>query len=200
MQTATIDLTIAAGATFEYALRWFDSEAVHKPITAVAAGWPTVVTVAAHGITSRTPVWISNVRSPAGLNTPRPSGCAPWFAEAIDTDTLAVDVNTGASTAAYTGAGILTRYPAVDLTGYTARMQMRTAVGATDVLVDLTTENSGITLDAATGEITLSMSATDTAALAWRQAVYDLELVAPSGFVTRLAEGSVQVTPEVTRA
>lgn len=85
----------------------------------------------------------------------------------------------------------------IDLTGYTARMQIRD-VDSNALLHSLTTEDGGLTLGGAAGTIALSISATDTAAFEWTTGKYDLELVAPSGFVTSLLAGSVVVTAEVT--
>ena len=87
----------------------------------------------------------------------------------------------------------------VDLTGFTARMQMRETVDAATAFLTLTTENSGITLGGVSGTITLLAAATDTAAITAKQGVYDLELVAGNGTVTRLIEGLVIVVQEVTR-
>lgn len=87
----------------------------------------------------------------------------------------------------------------VDLTGYTARMQVREEIAAAAVLVELTTENDGITLGGATGTVDLYISAVATAAFAWESGVYDIEMVAPNGDVKRLVAGSVAVSPEVTR-
>ena len=92
---------------------------------------------------------------------------------------------------------------AVNLTGYTARMQLRTSVTASTAALSLTTENGRIALTAGSGAgagtITLSISATDTAALAAGRYVYDLELVSGGGLVTRVMEGVVTVSAEVTR-
>jgi hypothetical protein len=67
-------------------------------------------------------------------------------------------------------------------------------------VLTLTTENAGITLGGAAGTITLSATATVTAALtAPFSGVYDLELVSGGGVVTRLLEGVATVSPEVTR-
>jgi hypothetical protein len=55
-----------------------------------------------------------------------------------------------------------------------------------------------IVLNTALHTITLTISATDTAAFAWKKGVYDLELVSASGVVTALLTGSVTVTKEVT--
>jgi hypothetical protein len=87
----------------------------------------------------------------------------------------------------------------VDLTGYLARMQVRPSVKSTDLVVELTTENSRIVLYPETGRIELSLSAGLTETLPAKKCVYDLELVAPSGEVTRLLQGAFTVSPEVTR-
>lgn len=86
-----------------------------------------------------------------------------------------------------------------DLTGYTARMQIRETVESAVVLKSLTTENGGITLGGATGEIDLYLSAVDTAAIAWDSGVYDIEFIAPNSDVIRRIAGTVIVTKEVTR-
>lgn len=87
----------------------------------------------------------------------------------------------------------------VNLTGYTARAQGRSSYDATTTLFSLTS-SSGITLGGVSGTITISMSATVTAALtAPAQGVWDLELVSGSGVVTRLLEGDLRILPEATR-
>jgi hypothetical protein len=87
---------------------------------------------------------------------------------------------------------------AVNTTGYTARMQLRTSYSAATASLELTTANSRIALNNA-GVITLSLTATETAALAAGRYIFDLELVSSGGAVTRLLEGVVTVSPEVTR-
>lgn len=88
---------------------------------------------------------------------------------------------------------------AFNLTGYTARMQGRLKIESASTLFSLTTENGGITLGGSAGTIVLSMSATDTAALNFISGVYDLEIVSSGGVVTRLLNGSVFLSKEVTR-
>lgn len=85
-----------------------------------------------------------------------------------------------------------------DLTGYTARMQIRADIDADTVLVELTTSD-GITIDGPAGQIALHLDDTRTAALDWCDGVYDLELIDPDGNVMRLLKGPVEVDPEVTR-
>ncbi len=87
----------------------------------------------------------------------------------------------------------------VNLTGYTARMQIRATAEAATALIELTTENGRIALGGAAGTITLTISATDTAALTAGRAVYDLELVAANGIVTNLLGGVVTIPRNITR-
>lgn len=86
----------------------------------------------------------------------------------------------------------------VSLAGYSARMQARPNHKATALLLDLT-EGAGITLGGEAGTITLALSDEETAALPAGNYVYDLELVSPDEDVTRLVEGSLKISPEVTR-
>ena len=87
----------------------------------------------------------------------------------------------------------------IDLTGCTARMQVRAEIGSPTVLLELTTENGGITLGGTAGTIDLYVGATATAAFTWEGGVFDLEIEFPGGDVRRLAQGTVSVSPEVTR-
>ncbi len=90
---------------------------------------------------------------------------------------------------------------AVNLTGYTARMQIRKDIADALPVAELTTENGGITLGGAAGTIDFYLSDTVTAAYTWEDGVLDLELVAPGtgGDVIRLVEGTAAVSREVTR-
>lgn len=87
----------------------------------------------------------------------------------------------------------------VDLTGCVARMQIRDEVDSDTVLLELTTANGRILLGGTDGTVTLTLSAVETAALAFARGVYDLEVVLADGSVRRLMYGAVIVSPEVTR-
>jgi hypothetical protein len=86
----------------------------------------------------------------------------------------------------------------VNLSGYTARLQVRSDYESSIVVLSLTTENGGIALGGAAGTVTLSASATDTAGVSAGDYVYDLELV-NGAIVTRLLQGCFVVDAEVTR-
>lgn len=86
----------------------------------------------------------------------------------------------------------------VDLTGFTAKMQLRNDINS-GVLLELTTENGRIALGGTAGTITINLPAADTALLTFEKAVYDLQLISPDNVVTRLLKGHVTIDPEVTR-
>lgn len=88
---------------------------------------------------------------------------------------------------------------AIDLTGYTARMQVRTKVSATETIFDLTTENGFLELGGVAGTIIIKINNTMSSAVDELRGVYDLELVSGAGFITRLVQGKLTIDPEVTR-
>lgn len=84
---------------------------------------------------------------------------------------------------------------AMNLTGYTPRMQMRSTHDSSTIALTITASIS----NAAQGKISLSATDTLTSAVEEGIYVYDLEIESSGGTVTRLMEGNVTVTPEVTR-
>jgi hypothetical protein len=87
----------------------------------------------------------------------------------------------------------------INLTGYTARMQIRSTYESASPMIDLTTDNYGIILGGAAGTVALGMSAATTDALTAGRGVYDLELISGLGFVTRMLQGVVTISRNVTR-
>lgn len=86
----------------------------------------------------------------------------------------------------------------INLTGFTGRMQVRRTAKASAIIISLTTANGRMTLGGANGQVALSLTATETAAIT-ESGVYDLELVSASGQVIRLLKGSFRLDEEVTR-
>lgn len=87
----------------------------------------------------------------------------------------------------------------VDLTGATARMQVRQSIDDDSVLLELTTENGRISHDGVGGVLTLVVDDEDTALLSFSNAVYDLEVEYVNGQVDRVLYGEVVLLEEVTR-
>ena len=85
---------------------------------------------------------------------------------------------------------------AVNLTGYSAAMQVRENPDST-AIISLTSD-SGITLGGTAGTIGINVSATTMGSATPRFYVYDLELDS-GGSVTRLLQGNFQIVAEVTK-
>jgi hypothetical protein len=96
-----------------------------------------------------------------------------------------------------------------DLTGWSGRLQARTATDDPQALVDLTTVNGGIIfgrnpasptdpLDPSNGRIDIIMTGTQTAAFGIGRYLYDLVVFDPDGVPHRLLDGKVQVDPATT--
>lgn len=87
----------------------------------------------------------------------------------------------------------------VDLEGYTAAMQIRTLVESPEAVDTLTTGNGRILLEADQGKLTLKFPNEVTALFPAQQMVYDVEITSGGGEITRILQGKVSVSPEVTR-
>lgn len=87
----------------------------------------------------------------------------------------------------------------VDITGYSARLQVRETHDSDEYIINLTNLNGGITLGGSAGTIDLYISASDTSAALPGDHVYDLEMISSNSTVSRLIEGRFNITPEVTR-
>lgn len=81
-----------------------------------------------------------------------------------------------------------------DLSSYTARSQMRKSYYATTAKDFTLTKTNAVG-----GELTMSMTAANTANLTPGRYVYDVEIEDTGGTVTRIFEGIVVVMPGVTR-
>ena len=205
MRVQEQDWTIEQGETFQRIVRWETLPLIYKPITAITKAAPVAITAVGHGLPDG---WRATVASAGGM---RQINAQNWPPRPTDFHRVTVsDVNTvtmnevnSASYTAYTSGGSLVYYTPVDLVGYTARMQIRTSPSSTDTLLAITSADaqplSGITLDNTAKTITLFISATDTAALDFSSAVYDLELESADGVVTRILKGNVLLDPEVTQ-
>ena len=84
---------------------------------------------------------------------------------------------------------------AMNLTGYSVASQMRSTHDSSTVVATF----SGSVTNASSGQITLSLTNSQTSAIEEAIYVYDVEITSGAGSVTRILEGNVTVTPEVTR-
>jgi hypothetical protein len=83
---------------------------------------------------------------------------------------------------------------AINLFGYSASSQMRKSYYSTSNTIITSTITGN-----ANGEITLSMTAANTANLTPGRSVFDLIITSPTNVVTRVIEGVIVISPGVTR-
>lgn len=194
-QPVKLNFKIYQGSTFNEVLRWESSKKVYKVITNITQAAPCVVTSTAHGVPDGWRVKITNVGGMTELNS------VENYIQAtkLTADTIELNSINAVGYKAYTSGGILEYNEPVNLTGYTARMQLREKVDSTTVIDEITTANNGIVIDETNSRITLYISAIDTAAYTFTSAVYSLELISPTLEVTPLANGTLTLVKEVTR-
>lgn len=81
----------------------------------------------------------------------------------------------------------------IDLTGYTGSAQIRKHYSSSN------STPFSVSIDSADGVVTLSLTSTQTRSLTAGRYVYDVELTNTSNVVSRIVEGIVTITPQVTR-
>ena len=190
MQPAKLDLHIVQGSTLRDTLRLMQPRYEYRPITALG-GSPLRLTVD-HGLPGNWLAWVEGVNGMQGVN--RSTRERPHRVTVVDAATL--EINALSAFGLNPGDGQLIYKPPVDLAGATARMQIRAQVGGA-VLLELTTANGGLAFTGP-GTITRTLSAAQTAALTWTEAVYDLEVEYADSTVQRYLQGKVTVSREVT--
>lgn len=87
----------------------------------------------------------------------------------------------------------------INLSGYTAEMQVRYEASDPSPIVNLTSSNGGITLGGAAGTIALLLAASATAALQPYAALYDLKLTSPGGDAQFLLRGNFIVYAAISQ-
>lgn len=199
MAASAKNLIIYQGKTFAQVLRWEAPPIIYKVITGITQGAPVKVTAVGHGVPPGWRVAVTGVKGMTDINAEpnnvRDNDYTP--ATVIDVDNVELNEINATSFKPYLSGGVLQYNTPVDMGGFTARMSIKDKIGGTELL-SLTTANNGIIIDNTNKKITLSITATNTAALTWKKGVYDLELVSASGVVTALIAGSVTVSAEVT--
>jgi len=80
---------------------------------------------------------------------------------------------------------------AIDLSTYTVASKIRKHYASTNAVAFTATGNS-------TGHVSLSLTANATSNIVSGRYVYDVEITSNTGIVTRVKEGIVTVTPQVT--
>lgn len=189
-----INFKMYQGSTFKEVLRRETSTKVYKAITGITKAAPTVITAVGHGI----PVgWRAKVTNVAGM-TDINSTETYHTITGTTTDTVTINALNSLGYKDYVSGGVLEYNQPYDLTGITARMQLRGKITDTDYIVELTTENGGIVIDNVDRTITIVVSATATAAFTFSSAVYSMELIDGTEVIPFIT-GNITLEKEVTR-
>lgn len=192
---AKMNFKIYQGSTFEEILRLESAKKVYKLITGITQAAPVVITSVGHAIPNNWRVKITNVVGMKEINN-----SDDYVVSTLKTvDTIEINSINSLGYTAYTSGGVLEYNEPVDLTGYTARMQIREKLDSTTFIKELTTENGGIIIDNTAKTITLYISAADTALLTILSSVYSLELIDALGKVSQIISGNISLIKEVTR-
>lgn len=189
-----LNYKVYQGSTFREIYRWESSTKIYIPITAITKAAPAVVTANSHGMPVGWRAKITGVLGMKEINT----GEEYVVATEVTTNTITFNQINAAGYTAYTSGGILEYNQPVDLTGYTARMQIRQKVDSASTILSLTTENGGIAIDQSYKTITVLMTAQQTEAFTFQTAVYSLELV-KNAEVVPFSTGTLTLVKEVTR-
>jgi type II secretory pathway component HofQ len=86
----------------------------------------------------------------------------------------------------------------IDLTGATAKMQVRDTKGGKQLAFTLTSPSGGITIDEETGTLSIVATPTQTNKLFYPKSSYDVMLVDSNGDKVKLLEGFITLSRSVT--
>jgi hypothetical protein len=87
---------------------------------------------------------------------------------------------------------------AIDLTGASAKMQVRDTKGGSKLAVTLTSPSGGITIDGPNGKLTVRMTPTQTSKIFYPKSSYDVMVVDSNGNKIKLLEGFMTLNRSVT--
>lgn len=185
-------MAVSFNFTGEYAIDqgadWYATFIYKQPaeITNITANGTTVTVTAANGFIPGQTVSIDGVIPPI-YNLQN---------VAIASATATTFTITNGATGTYISGGLATS--AVNLTGATAALQLRSLPSSPDAVLSLATGGSGITITGASGTVNTHATATQTRNIDPGMYYYDLEITS-GGIVTRLAQGQAELSAEVTR-
>jgi hypothetical protein len=182
-------MAVVYNVTIDQGADWNITYIYKQPaeITNITSNGTTVTFTAVNGFTAGQTVSIDGVL-PSQYN---------FQNVVIATRTSTQFTVTNPATGTYISGGIATT--AVNITGQTAALQLRSNPSDATAVLSLTT-GAGITITGASGQIDVRATATQTGAIIAGPYVYDLEITDPStSVVTRIAQGQATVSAQVTR-
>lgn len=192
------DLEFKQGKTYLHEVRVEEKPVIYKPITGITNDAPVRIKAIAHGLIGGWPAAVTNVKGMVEINAEannlKESDYHP--VTVIDVDHIEFNDVNAAGFKKYVSGGVLQYNTPTDLAGCLARLVIRDKVGGTE-LFRLDNQNGRIVLNNTSKTVTLKVSASDTALMAFKKGVYELELETPTGEVFLVMTGAVTVTKEI---
>ena len=182
-------MAVSYNTTIDQGADWYITFIYNQPaeITNITANGTTITVTAVNGFTANQTASISGV-NPSQYNLQNFT--------VVNPTSSSFQITNGA-TGTYISGGLA--YAPVNLTGYSAALQIRSLPSDPTAVLSLATSGNGITITALTGQIDVHATAAQTAAIDEGTYYYDIEITSVSGIVTRIAQGQVVVSAEVTR-
>lgn len=195
---AKINYKVYQGSTFNELYRWESETKVYEPIATIQKSAPCVVTT--QSASQIPPGWRVRIVGAGGMreiNTVNPDDY--YIATAVSGTSITLNQVNSLQYNTHTGGGVIEYSQPVDLSNYSARMQIRETIDSNVVIHEATSANGQIILNNTYKTIQVLIPATATAQFNFTTAVYSLELYTSSGLVTQFLTGNLSLVPEVTR-
>lgn len=193
-------LAIRRGSSHRWMMRWAQPRLAYITGVTLNATAPFTITATAHGLPDGWLVAIQNATGGfASFNADSPPASSQYLrADVVDGTTLAVNRVNAVGFKPSQPATLVYRKPH-DLTGCTARAQMRKKINSPDPVLAFTSELAGgIIIDTLMSATTLQFTEAQTRSVPAGSYVMDIELVMPDGSVLATSVIDVEVTDEVT--
>lgn len=190
-----LNFKIYQGATFSEVIRWESAVKTYASISAISKSAPITITATTHGVPDGWRVKVTNVLGMTDIN----STDTYHNVTVPNPNSITINSVNALGYKDYISGGVVEYNQPVNLTGFSARMQLRTKIDDTTTIDEYTTVNGKVIIDTAKFTIAIVVPATETAAYTFSTAVYSLELVSGTGIVTQLATGTITLVKEVTR-
>jgi len=196
MQPAKINYKIYQGSTFQEVYRWETQTKVYAPIQSISKAAPCVITTAQNHTMPNN--WRFKVVGAGGMKEINNVGDNYHIATATTSNTITINQVNSLQYTTYTSGGVVEYNDPVDLSTYSARMQIRESVDSSSFIYEATSAGGQIVLDNALKTITITLLGNVTSQFTFTTAVYSVELFSGNNVVPFLV-GNLTLVPEVTR-
>ena len=196
MQPAKINYKIYQGSTFQEVYRWETQTKVYVPIQNISKAAPCVITTSQNHVMPN--LWRFKVVGAGGMKEINTLGDNYHVATATTANTITLNQVNSLQYTQYTSGGVVEYNDAVDLSTYSARMQIRETVDSPTTIYEATSVAGQIILDNTYKTITITILGNVTSQFNFTTAVYSLELYNGNNVVPFLV-GNLTLVPEITR-